>query len=362
MATSKKNETPKTEKGRFHVTNAFEFGLLGGLGVLTAILLGQSLTTLAPVITYMAAAIFIALGLDPLVRFLEKRGLSRSISILAVVLAFLAIAAALLIAVVPSAIAETTHLLATAPSLVSDLSSIPVVQTLDQQFDGAISNGINSVADYVSDSKNWPLMLGGVVQVGLGLVNGLVGFVVIVTLSLYFMASLDRFKKFVYALVPKSKRTKFAELSEEVADSVGRYVIGQVTVATINATLGFIVMTIMGVPYSIVLAAVAFLLALIPLVGAVSGASLVTIVSLTVSPTTALVVGIYYLVYMQIEAYVISPRIMKKAVAVPGGVVVVAAMAGGALLGIMGALVAIPVAASIILILRQVWMPRQNER
>jgi predicted PurR-regulated permease PerM len=121
-------------------------------------------------------------------------------------------------------------------------------------------------------------------------------------------------------------------------------------------------MSIFGVPYSIVLAFFCFLLALIPLVGAISGAALVTLVALTVSPTIALVVGIYYLVYMQIEAYVISPRVMKKAVSVPGGVVVVAAMAGGALLGVMGALVAIPVAASIILILRQVWMPRQNSR
>jgi predicted PurR-regulated permease PerM len=81
-----------------------------------------------------------------------------------------------------------------------------------------------------------------------------------------------------------------------------------------------------------------------------------------VNPTTALIVGVYYLIYMQIEAYVISPRVMKRAVAVPGGVVVVAALAGGALMGIMGALVAIPVAASVILILRQVWMPRQEER
>jgi predicted PurR-regulated permease PerM len=310
----------------------------------------------------MAAAIFIALGLDPLVRLLERRGLSRSISILLVVLGFLSIATVVLVTILPSALAETSHLLAIAPNLVSDLSSFPVVESLDEQFGGAISNAFGSVAEYIADSKNWPLMLGGVVQVGIGLVNGLVGFVVIVTLSLYFMASLDRFKKFIYALVPSSKRAKFTTLSEEVADSVGRYVIGQVTVATINATLGFIVMSIMGVPYSIVLAFIAFLLALIPLVGAVSGATLVTLVALTVSPTTAIIVGVYYLVYMQIEAYVISPRIMKKAVAVPGGVVVVAAMAGGALLGIMGALVAIPVAASIILILRQVWMPRQNER
>lgn len=360
MVTKKETPKPDTSK-RLRISNAFEFGFLGGLGVLAAILVGQSLTTLATVLTYMAAAIFIALGLDPMVRKLESRKLSRSTSILIVVLSILAIATALVVAVIPTAIEETGVLVKSAPVLLQNINTLPLVETLDSQFNGAISSAIDGVATYVADSKNWPVMLGGVVQVGISLVNGVVGFVVIVTLSLYFMASLGRFKKFVYGLVPASRRDKFAVISEEVAASVGRYVAGQATIASINAGLGFIVMSIFGVPYSIVLAFFCFLLALIPLVGAISGASLVTLVALTVSPVTALIVGIYYLVYMQIEAYVISPRVMKKAVAVPGGVVVVAAMAGGALLGIMGALVAIPVAASIILILRQVWMPRQDK-
>jgi len=357
-----KKEVPQQEASkRLRISNAFEFGFLGGLGVLAAILVGQSLTTLATVLTYMAAAIFIALGLDPIVRKLEAKNLSRSTSILIVVLSILAVATALIVAVIPTAIEETGFLAKSAPLLLQNINSLPLVETLDSQFNGAISNAIDGVANYIADSKNWPVMFGGVVQVGISLVNGVVGFVVIVTLSLYFMASLGRFKKFVYALVPASRRSKFAEISEEVAASVGRYVSGQATIASINAGLGFIVMSIFGVPYSIVLAFFCFLLALIPLVGAVSGASLVTLVALTVNPITALIVGIYYLVYMQIEAYVISPRVMKKAVSVPGGVVVVAAMAGGALLGIMGALVAIPVAASIILVLRQVWMPRQDK-
>jgi predicted PurR-regulated permease PerM len=357
-----KKPVPSNDDKRLSISNTFEMGFLGGLGVLAAILVGQSLVTLATILTYMAAAIFIALGLDPLVRFLEKRGLSRGYSILSVVLTILAIATAVVVAVIPSILQETSALLSDAPNLITNLNQLAVIQSLDSQFNGAISSAIQNVSDYVADASHWPQMLGGVVQVGISLVNGLVGFVVILTLSLYFMASLGRFKKFVYSLVPASKRKVFSELAEEVADSVGRYVGGQATVATINASLGFIVMSICGVPFSVVLAFITFLLALIPLVGAMSGAALVTLVALTVSPTTALVLAIYYLVYMQIEAYVISPRVMKRAVSVPGGVVVVAALAGGTLLGIMGALVAIPVAASIILVIRQVWMPRQNLR
>jgi predicted PurR-regulated permease PerM len=360
MPVSKKS--PATTERKLHIHNSFQVGFLGGLGVLAALLVGQSLVSLATVLTYMAAAIFIALGLDPVVRFLETKGFSRALAITTVMLSILSIAAALIIAVVPSAIEETGALLTNAPALVANLNQLELVKNLDEQFDGAVSSAISGLATFLADSSNWPVMIGGVVQVGLGLVNGLVGFIVILTLSLYFMASLSKFKRFVYSLVAASNRETFTSLAEEVAASVGRYVSGQATVALINATLGFIVMTIFGVPFSVVLAFVTFLLALIPLVGAFSGAAIVTLVALTVSPSTALFVGIYYLVYMQIEAYVISPRIMNKAVSVPGGVVVVAALAGGTLFGIMGALVAIPVAASIILVLRKVWMPAQNTR
>jgi predicted PurR-regulated permease PerM len=120
-------------------------------------------------------------------------------------------------------------------------------------------------------------------------------------------------------------------------------------------------MAILGIPYALVLAGIVFLLGLIPLVGPVIAATIVSLVALSVSPTTAIIAAIYFVIYMQIEAYVISPRIMSKAVSVPGAVVVVAALAGGVLLGVLGALVAIPVAASIILIIRQVLVPRQNK-
>jgi predicted PurR-regulated permease PerM len=135
---------------------------------------------------------------------------------------------------------------------------------------------------------------------------------------------------------------------------------GQITIALINAILAFIMMSIVGVPFSLLLAVISFLLALIPLVGSVSAAILIALVALSVSPIHALIAIIYSVVYMQVEAYVVSPRIMQKAVDVPGSVVVVGALVGGTLLGVLGALIAIPVAASIILILRQVWVPRQE--
>lgn len=349
-------------QGQTKITNGFQLGLLGGLGVLTAILIGGAFQTLADIITYVAAAIFIALGLDPIVTKLEGFGLKRPAAILAVVLVLIGGIATLIWAIFPTLASQGAHFIANAPTVISGFGQLPVVVRLDNQLGGTISSAIASTADFLANSANWPKMVGGVVQVGVNIFNGFFATLVILILSLYFMASLNRFKGFIYSLVPASKREKFHDIAEQIATSVGRYVIGQVTIASINAILSYVFMSIVGIPFALVLAFIILLLGLIPLVGTVTGAAIVSLVALSVSPTTALIAAIYYLVYMQIESYLISPRIMNKAVAVPGAVVVVAALSGGALLGVLGALVAIPVAASVMLIIRQILVPHQDSK
>ena len=349
------NQSPQTK-----ISNGFQFGLMGGLGVLCALVLGSMITSLASIITYVFAAIYIALGLDPIVRFLERRKLKRPLAITTVVVVFFGLIGGLIWASAPTLVHQTERFISQAPNILKDATKLDLVVRLDSQFGGAISNALTSTGTFLGDSKNWPTMLGGVVKVGLSIFNGFFAGLTIVILSIYFMASLDSFKEWVYKLVPAKSRKNFTSISEQISDSVGRYVMGQVTIAFINATLGFIMMSIAGIPFPLLLAFIAFVFALIPLVGSITGAVIVSLVALSVSPVTALIVAIYYVVYMQVEAYIISPRVMRKAVDVPGAVVVVGALAGGALLGVLGALVAIPVAASIILVIRQVWMPRQE--
>ena len=194
---------------------------------------------------------------------------------------------------------------------------------------------------------------------------GLGGAFIVLILTIYFTASTPNLKRAVYQLVPASKRERFVDLGEQITDSVGYYVMGQVSLGVINGILSFIFLTIIGAPFPAVLAVIAFFFSLIPLVGTLTGSTIIVLTCLIPglgSPTTALIAAIYYLIYMQIEAYVLSPRIMNRAVSVPGAIVVIAALAGGALLGLLGALIAIPVAASILIIYRQVVIPRQNER
>jgi putative heme transporter len=344
------------------LTNAFTLGLVGGLGVLTALLLGGALTTLANVLTYVFAAVFLALGLDPLVSALERAKFPRPLAVLTVVAGLISVIALLVWTMVPTLITEGTKLIDSAPALIEEITELGFIVRLDEQLGGAISAALLNASGFLADSSNWPVMLGGVVQVGISFFTGVFGFIIILVLTVFFLASLESLKTSLSKLVPKSKRDRYIQISDQVSKSVGRYVIGQVSVSALNAILAFIVMSLLGLQFALVLAFVVFLLAIIPLVGSISGAILVVLVALAVDPTTALILAIYYLIYLQLEAYLISPRVMKVAVSVPAPVVVIAALSGGALLGVLGALVAIPFAASVIFIIREIFIPRQNAR
>lgn len=344
------------------LSNAFALGFFGGLGVLTALVLGGALTTLASVLTYVFAAVFLALGLDPLVSALERLRLPRPLAVLAVIVGLLGFVALLVWNVLPTLITEGTKFLETAPGLIQGITELPFVVRLDNQLGGAIGGALLSASSFIADSANWPIMLGGVVEVGINFFTGVFGFIIILVLTVFFLASLDGFKASLAKLVPNSKRDRYLQISDQIAKSVGRYVIGQVSVAGLNAFLGFIVMSLVGLQFALVLAFVVFLLAIIPLIGSISGAILVVVVALAVDPTAAIILAVYYLVYLQLEAYLISPKVMKVAVSVPAPIVVIAALSGGALLGVLGALVAIPFAASVIFIVREIFIPRQHAR
>jgi predicted PurR-regulated permease PerM len=149
-------------------------------------------------------------------------------------------------------------------------------------------------------------------------------------------------------------------LAEEVMRRVGSYAIGQVAVAAINAFFAWIMMSLIDLQFAAVLAVLVGFLGLVPMIGATLGASVVAIVAFFDEPKKALIVIIYFIVYQQIENYAVMPRIMQRTVAVPGAVTVVAALAGGALLGILGALLAIPFAAGALLLYEEVLVPRQR--
>lgn len=348
------------------IQNAFQVGLLGGLGVLVAVAIGTAVGELSTILTYIGAALFIALGIDPTVSWLENRRFPRWLAILTVLVGIIAVFVGLVFAVVPVIVDQVNNLVSNIPDFITTFSNSTWVDDTQKNLPNWID--LNQI---ITDAGTWlrknvATIGGGVLSVGLGIASGAAGFVIVLILTLYFVASLSSLKRGVYRLVPASKRARFSDIAEQVTASVGRYVVGQATIALCNGIASFIFLSIMGIfglaKYPALFAFIAFLFALVPLVGTISGSVLITLGTLLlVGPGAALWVGIYYLIYMQIEAYVINPRVMTRAVRVPGAIVVIAALAGGTLLGILGALIAIPVAAAVLLIIDQVVVPRQNE-
>lgn len=351
------------------IHGAFRLGLLGGLGVLTALLIGSAVTTLATVITYVGFALFLALGLDPIVRNLVKRKFPRPLAILTVVVSMLGLFAGFVFALVPVIVEQVTNLynsilefLTSYNSLgemVSALQSIVPIETLNVQ------KTVDSVILFLSDPANLANIGGGVLSVGAGFASGIVGAFLTLMLTIYLVVSLPTIKSSMYRLVPASTRENFVHIADQVVDAVGKYVVGQGTQGLANGVFSFIAMSLIGAHYPALFALIALMFSLLPLVGTVTGSLLIVALQFLVdptNPTTAIWVAVYYLVYMQIEAYVIGPYIMNRAVKVPGVLVIIAALAGGALMGVLGAIVAIPLAASLLIIVRQVIIPAQEAR
>ncbi|WP_311257110.1 AI-2E family transporter [Microbacterium sp. WCS2018Hpa-9] len=352
---------PKTAAAAIARINPFTFGLLGALGVLVALMLGGIINQLATVLVYIGVAIFLALGLDPIVAFIERK-LPRPAAVAIVVSAVVLVFAGIILAIVPLLIEQVTNLINDGPQMVEDFMASAWFKDVSEQFGSTFDDAAQGVLSFVQDPGNILNISGGVFAVGAGIAGGFTGVTIVLILTLYFMASLRSMKRVAVRFVPMYQRDTFGGLLEDVSGAVGRYVMGQASLALINGVLSLIVLSIIGAPVPALLALIAFIGSMIPLVGTLSASIINALICLIVSPVTALIAFGYYLVYMQIEAYVLSPRIMNKAVAVPGSLVVIAAIAGGALGGILGALVAIPVAASIIIIVQKVVFPTQDSK
>ncbi|MBW4040648.1 MAG: AI-2E family transporter [Acidobacteria bacterium] len=353
--------------------NPFRTGLIGTLGVLLALAIGAATVQLATILTYVVAAAFLALGLDPLVNQLQRLRLPRWLAMLIAVVVVVGVVVAIAFLVVPVIVGQVASLVNGIADFASQYQGwndfVKQVQATVPSI--KVQALIDQAVAYLQ--SNVGTITGGVLSVGVGIVGGLGGTVIVVILTLYFTASMNEFKGALYRMVPMTRRARFAAIAEQIFASVGRYVIGQIGLALVNGVLSFVFLSIVGAKLPAVFAFIAFLGSLIPLVGTVSAAVLIVAgqVVLVLSqsdpmwPSSGLPVwlwvAIYYVVYMQVEAYVLSPNIMNRAVRVPGVIVVIAALVGGTLLGILGALIAIPVAAAVLLIIDQVVVPRQAE-
>ncbi|HEV3002755.1 MAG TPA: AI-2E family transporter [Solirubrobacteraceae bacterium] len=313
-------------------------------------------------IGWVLIAGFIAVALAPAVAFLQRR-MRRGFAIAIVYLGLLAVPILLALIIVPPIVTQVDDLARDVPRYAQDLREFVAenerLREIDQDYDitGRIQEEAGKLPGRVGDAA---AILG---DIGLGLVNSIFALVTILVLTAFMLGSGPRWRRGALSLMAPERAERMDRVMDRMAGAVAGYVAGAMTIAVIAGTLTFLVLTILGVPFAGPLSVFAGFMSLIPLVGATIAAVLIGIVTLFNDfPTDTIVWTIWAIVYQQLENNLVQPQIQRRTVDVQPFVVLVAVLFGSALLGVLGALVAIPVAASIQIAIREWWAYRQEER
>lgn len=359
---ARSGEAPASRTFWANINQPFTVGLLATLGGLVAIVLGLAFWNLSTVLIYIGFALFAALGLDPVVRWLERHRIARPWAIVIVYAGFAVVLVGVLLLVIPALVSQIGQFFTDLPTTIDAFQHTDVYLWLQNTFGPQVGGVLQEIETFLTNPANLAAIGGGVLRFGVTVATTISGLIIVLVLSLYFLASLPTMKVAFNRLAPARNRAKAAELTERIADSIGGYLMGMAVLAFCNALVAFFLHLFLGLPFPALMAVAAFGITLIPLVGSVLYWVVATVLALFTGWLPALLFAAIYLVYMQLEAYLLTPRVMNRTIAVPGALVVIGALVGGTLLGLLGALVAIPVTASVLLIIKQVFIPRQDAK
>lgn len=341
---------PGNRHGFVRVGFAVTFGGLAALAV------GLALVALEHSLELLVIAAFLAIGLEPVVRWLSEHGMRRGFAVAVVSFVALGAITSLIAAAVPPIVNEVTRLVQQAPSYVQQLQDKnTTLGHLNMQFH--IEEDLQSAA-----SKKLSIGgIGGLVSVGTAVLSFLFEVVIVLVLTAYFLADFDRIKRLMYRMVPLERRPRVGLLGDAILARTGGYILGNVFTSLIAVLCQYAVLRVLGVPYALLLSVFVGLFDLVPLVGSTIAGVLVSLVTLaTVGVTAAIVNVAFTVVYRLVEDYLINPRVLKRTVDVSPAVTIVAVLLGGSLLGMVGALIAVPVAAAVQLVLTEVVFPRTD--
>jgi len=335
----------------------FRLAFTAALGVAVAYGLVMALIAVQSVLVLLLTAAFLAIGLNPAVEALERRRMRRGFAVGVVLFLVLLFFVGFGFAVVPPIVEQAQEFADDLPRYVRQLQDNERITQLDARL---------GLLDRAQDMLGQPGRLGvtaagGVLGVGKVVFGAFFSGLTVLIVTLYFLSNLPSIKAQAYRLVPRTRRARVGLLTDEILSRVGGYVAGAVSIAALNAGLSYVLLTLLGIDYAVALAMLVFLTGLLPLIGATIGALVLTVVALFSSVQAGVVVAVWYVVYQQIENYVLYPRIMQRSVNVSPAATVVAVLVGGALLGVLGALLAIPIAAAVSLVLEEVVVPHQDQ-
>ncbi len=302
----------------------------------------------------IGVALFAAIGLEPLASWLVRRGLPRALAVTVIVVGGLGLAAGFFAALIPPLVDQAVRFIDQAPEYLARLGDRSSwLGQVSARFD--LQQRLQST---FSDPN--PALVNGLLGSGRAVLGTLTDTLIVLVLTIYFLADFPRLRATIYRFVPHTRRPRAILIGDEIFAKVGSYVLGNVVISIIAGVLGFIWFTIFGIPYPVLLALLLAVLDLIPVIGAIIAGVVVSLAALTVSWPVCLATVGFFIVYRFVEDYLLTPKIIGRFVDVPALVTVVAVVLGGVLLGIVGALVAIPVAAAVLLFVREIVFHRMD--
>lgn len=346
------SSSPESEPdvdSRVRPTTLFRWGAYASLGVLATLAAAAAVYTARAVLIRVLIALFVAISLDPAVRALTRWGVRRSLAVLVIFVLLLGLLAGFLMSVIPAMVDQFQALVRDFPHYVANL------QDRSARF-RQLSDRFNLTRQVQSLLSSLPGRLSsGLLGITGRLFGALFSTLTVLVLTIYFMADLPRLRHGLMRLFPRARRDRFARMADVVIDKVGQYMIGNILVSLVAGLASFVAFKVLKVPFSVPLAFVVAICDLIPMIGATLGAVIGVLVALFATdlwPTTVLV-AVFFVVYQQVENYFIAPRILRSTVNLSAAAVLLAGLIGATALGLVGALMAIPVAAALKVLLTE---------
>lgn len=291
------------------------------------------------IISLVVAGIF-AVALNPIVSSIEqklriRRGVAVAIVVVSIVVVFITTIAL----IIPNLIEQGRTLSSKIPEYQVRIRDFANEKTYTRYIYDKTSESIQDNTSRVSSN---------VASISVGVAGSIFNFLTFFVFLIYMLASGRKFAVILSNMLPKKQwRKQFIEISNDISNKLGRWLRGQAVLCLIIFVVSYIGLTILGVDYALTLALFAGLMEAVPMVGAYLGAiPAVTVALLSGSPVKAVIVAIFFLIMQQLEGSLVVPQVMKKAVGVHPMLVLLAAMVGGTLLGIVGVLIAVPVTAA----------------
>ncbi|MEV5767904.1 AI-2E family transporter [Micromonospora sp. NPDC052213] len=336
--------------------SSFLVGFTGAAGVLLAYALYLGLRNAAGILVLVVIALFLAVGLHPAVVRLRSWGLPHGAAVATVALTVVLLLCGGVFALVPPIVTQTGQFVDQLPSFLDELRRNRTVNDLVERYD--LMERLQNAANPATIGGALGGVLGGAQMVFGTVFRGLT----VLVLTIYFLAYFDRLRDLGYSLVPRSRRERVRLIGDEILTKVGAYMVGALSIAVLAGATTFVFALVVGLPYPFALAVVVAVTDLVPQIGATLGAVIVSLVGFATDLPVGIACVVFFLIYQQVENYLIYPKVMRRSVAVNEVAALVAALLGVSLLGVVGALIAIPAVAAFQLILREVILPRQESR